>query len=152
MPGLTADGDARDWGEQHILEHLYRVFYGDLSICGCSSPGAAWVLLHELLKLAPLHKDGHSREALRLIGSDGAHQFVLSALSEAGLLEHGSSLGGSWLTDKGRWVLWAIGQLGGAGDLDERFDAVGYPHGRGEECTDACWRIADEGVSTVRST
>lgn len=127
--------------EHRLLCHLYQVLHGDLKMCGCNQPEAGLRLVHDLLRLAPFHEDERWRQAQALVGSDGAFQLVISLMSEADLLEHGGTLSGSWLAHRGRWMLWAVEQLGGIDGLGERLeaDAVGYPHRWDEECAPACW-------------
>jgi hypothetical protein len=52
----------------------------------------------------------------------------------------------SWLTAKGKWVLWALKTVG-LDKLDERMDEHGYPHfdGKGTcaDCTEDCWHIPE---------
>lgn len=133
-----------------VLCHLYKVLCNDVPNCGCNEPQAAYELVYRLLVLAPFHQ-GTWREAQELIGSSGAFQIVIAALTEAGLLEHGGTLGGSWLTGKGRWVLWAVEQVGGIADLDDRLSMAGFPHydvprddpAYGAECSAACWAVPE---------
>jgi hypothetical protein len=56
-------------------------------------------------------------------------------MDRAGLIEHGSSQSGAWLTEKGTWCLAAM-RTAEFDDLDQQ----GYPHD-GDACTDACWRL-----------
>jgi hypothetical protein len=119
----------------HILEHAYQLFYSDLDLCGCGNPENAYELVRDLLALAPFYEDGRWRLAESLIGTPGACHMVLGMLEHAGLLDHGTSLRGAWLTDKGHWYLAALREVQ-FDDLDE----VGFPHD-GEACTDACWRL-----------
>ncbi|MBM9509970.1 hypothetical protein [Actinacidiphila acididurans] len=132
---------------EEVACHLYLVFCEHLPFCGCGDPAAGYKLAHQILTLAPLYEDGRWRQAEELCGTPGAHQLVLAALTEAGLLEHGSSIGGSWITDRGRWVLWAVEQIGGIDVLEDRLDNAGFPHEwdpvakTQQECTDACWTI-----------
>jgi hypothetical protein len=81
----------------------------DLHQCGCGSPQETWKLIHELLSLAPFYEDGRWKQVEGILGR--AHGFVLGVLTEADLLEHGGSVGGSWITDKGRWLLEAVGTV-----------------------------------------
>lgn len=124
--------------DEHALEHLYVIFYDGaqgLGLCGCGNPEAAYDLVRDLLGLMPLYEDSRWRVAESLTGSiPGAHHIVLGTMERAGLIEHGSSLHGAWLTLKGEWCLAAM-RAAEFGDLDQQ----GYPHD-GEPCTDACWR------------
>jgi hypothetical protein len=118
------------------LEHVYKLFYGDLSLCGCGIPETAYDLIRDILNLAPLYEDDRWKRVEEMIGSPGAHHIVLSALDEAGLMEHGSSIGGAWLTGKGRYYQQALAAIT---DWDQ-IKGEGFPHG-GEDCTDACWVV-----------
>src|SRR5690348_17311914 len=106
MEAVTETTDAEDG----LLCHLYKVLYDDIPNCGCNEPDAAFRLVHDIMLLAPLHS-GTWVKARELIGSDGAFQIVLAAMTDAGLLEHGGSMGGSWLGKRGRWFLWAVEQV-----------------------------------------
>ena len=122
-----------------LLSHLYVLFYDDqqgLGLCGCGNPDTAYVLIRDLLGLAPLYEDSRWKEAESLNGNNpGAHHIILGALDRAGLLEHGSSQHGAWLTPKGEWCLAAM-RTTEFNDLDE----AGYPHD-GAACSDDCWQL-----------
>lgn len=115
------------------LQHIYKIVWDDLPLCGCGNPEAGVALVHELLKLAPLYE--HGREVEALLPAEGVYYMVLGSLDEAGLLEHGSNISGSWLTPKGTWFLQALNALENFAALD---DVPGLPHD-GDNCTDACW-------------
>lgn len=118
-----------------MLAHLYKVFYDDLGMCGCGLPDEAYNLVRDLLSLAPLYEESRWRLAETLTGGGAAGHIILSSLDRASLLEHGSSLNGAWLTDKGAWCLAAMRLV----EYDEMAQ-VGYPHDGGK-CTDACWSV-----------
>lgn len=136
-----------DSEQERIASHLYLIFTDHIPLCGCGDPQAGRELVHRILSLAPLYENERYKEAEGLCGTDAAFQIIMGLLSHADLLEHGSSLYGSWLTDRGRWLLWAVDQLGGIGALEDRLDGTGYPHDWDrdkhamQECTDACWTI-----------
>jgi hypothetical protein len=118
------------------LQHVYKILWEDLPMCGCGNPETAVTLVHELLKLAPLYD--HHDAVVSLLPSEGVYYLVLGALDEAGLLEHGSNISGSWLTDKGQWFLRALNTAGDSERLIASVDEVGFPH-NGDSCTDRCW-------------
>ena len=120
------------------LEHLHRIFFGDLRLCGCGDPHEVWPLLRALLRRCEDRALGCA-ELEALIGGAAACHMVLSLLTEARLIEHGGSMWCSWPTGKGRWTLAALDLLDGH-DIDDLFDelSLGYPH-EGGPCTDACW-------------
>ncbi|MGP4092961.1 hypothetical protein [Nonomuraea sp. KM90] len=120
---------------QVVLDHAYKLFYGDLSLCGCGTPEAAYELVRDVLVLIADDEHGWVPLVKTLLGNPGAHHLIMSALDEADLLGHGSSIDTAWLTDKGRWYASALRMIE---DWDA-FHEVGYPHD-GEDCTDACWK------------
>jgi hypothetical protein len=123
------------------LQHLYALFYGDLGICGCNMPWEAYNVVRDLLAYcAQDHADRDCHDLNRIIGTDGAVHLVLCLLDNAKLIEHGSTVAGAWLTDKGRCALewmrrheWEDRE-----DGTPRVDETGYPHDGGD-CTAACW-------------
>lgn len=125
-----------------ILDHLYVVFFSrPIELCGCGDPEAAVKLLVDTLRLYAADGTIRSTVAAVLGPNEGVQQVILSVLDAAELTEHGPSLWSGWLTAKGRWVLWAVDQLGGidaVGDLCRA--GIGYPHDA-DACTEACWKI-----------
>ena len=129
------------------LEHLHRIFFQDLHLCGCGSPGQAWALIHQLLTLLDAKPPGYIDAITALIGHEGACHMVLSMLDEARLTDHGGNIWGCWPTLKGRWALAVLNALAGH-DIDDLFDELrlGVPH-EGDQCADTCWapRTAQKG-------
>ncbi|MEU9415138.1 hypothetical protein [Streptomyces sp. NPDC048272] len=125
-----AAGDRED-----TVSHLYKIFYGDLGMCGCGNPDEAYKLIRDLLALTPLYEGSRWQRAEELTGRGATNHIILSSLERAGLMEHGSSLNGAWLTDKGEWCLAAMRDV----EFSE-LDGAGYPHDL-EECTDNCWTV-----------
>lgn len=129
---------------ENILDHLYVLFYDDaqgLGLCGCGYPSAAYDLVRDLLGLIPFYKNERWKTSESLTGNiPGAHHIVLSTMQRAGLIDHGSSLTGSWLTEKGKWALASM-RTAEYGDFDG--SDAGYPHD-GDACTDACWKLPTE--------
>ncbi len=97
--------------------------------CGCGSPETSVRFVYDILKTIDTRwKQSHplsifhasDRPALdaiwkehrgamkALLPTEGIEYFVLYVLTEWDLLEHGGSVGGSWLTDKGKDVLAAL--------------------------------------------
>lgn len=84
-----------------------RVFL-DSFFCGCGMPNAACGALLRFLSLHERSDDSWERqrkERDQWIPDDGLQMLVLYLIDSLGLLEHGGSVGGSWLTDKGAAVL-----------------------------------------------
>lgn len=70
--------------------------------CGCGDPEAACATLLRILRLHPAYE--HRDELAALIPDEGARLLLLYRLDRDGLTEHGGSIGGAWLTDKGTAV------------------------------------------------
>ncbi|MGW2520424.1 hypothetical protein ACWC09_26115 [Streptomyces sp. NPDC001617] len=143
-----------DAEQENILCHLYKVLHSDMPSCGCGDPEAADRLVIGLLAVFADGQPGRAQRVQELIGgTDGAQQIVLASLDHAGLIDHGSSVWGSWLTDRGKWVRWAVDQVGGVDGLDEKLDEVGFPHEWDpktkdmQPCTDDCWRVPQESAT-----
>jgi len=114
------------------LQHLYLV-HTQLHLCGCGDPDEAWETVRLILNLCPLGEGGW-RDVEDRLTPGGAH-IVLSCLTHAGLIEHGSSIRGSWITGKGRWVLARLAQLDSG--VADATDSVGVPHDGGP-CPPGC--------------
>ena len=84
--------------------HLHALFYDHIVGCGCNQPETAYNLVRDILNLAPFFEDGNWRKVQALIGTNGAFQIVVGLLNKLELLEHGGSMGGSWITPKGEYV------------------------------------------------
>lgn len=130
------------------LQHLNSLVYdrGGLRFCGCGNPDDAYALVRDLLALAPFF-DHRTEVRERIGGGPGVEMLVLYALDGAGLIEHGTGIGGSWLTAKGRHYLSLMRRYEWEDIEDEE---VCLPHD-GEPCeTVKCrhWRASQEG--TVR--
>lgn len=124
--------------------HLYALFCGSdgFGFCGCGCPEDAYALVRAVLELCPLFD--HRAEVAALLGDSGIHYFVLYAIDRTGLIEHGSSVGGSWLTAKGKHYLPLMRKY----EWDELGDA-GHPHsdeGADGDCGPGCphWEASTE--------
>lgn len=83
-----------------------RAFLGEWQ-CGCGSPTAAYEALCRLLELHPLYD--HRDEVKAFFNNNtGLEMLVLYMLDHLDLTEHGGSVGGGWLTDKGKAVMEAL--------------------------------------------
>lgn len=87
-----------------------RVFL-DEWFCGCGSPALAARTLRDLLTLHPLYDNRPAFE--KLIPDEGLQYLILYTLDRFDLTEHGGTIGGAWLTDKGRAVLQALNRDSG---------------------------------------
>lgn len=73
------------------------------TFCGCGNPEAAWQTVREYLHNFSLRGDDWDKRTLLL--ETGEQYIVAYLLDHLKLIEHGSSINGSWLTDDGETVL-----------------------------------------------
>lgn len=81
-----------------------------LNSCGCGDPNSAMKIVRDTLQYCIDWKDKKGVYIDWLVknvfgGIEGAAYFVLYFLDHNGYTEHGSSVHGSWLTDKGEELL-----------------------------------------------
>lgn len=101
-------------------EELSEFYYDHLKWCGCGEPWAALSFLGEVLAaIDQRHPEGVSEEeshaaymklfeVLGMEANPGLAYGYLYSIDAYGLLEHGSTIRGSWLTAKGKEVMKAI--------------------------------------------
>lgn len=134
--------------EHDLLCHLYKTL-GEVPSCGCGWPDDARRLVWDILALMPSYGAEKKQRLADLIGPEASQQIVLAAIDRAGLISHGTSITSSWLEPLGKWVLWAVEQVGGIDGLHRKLDDAGFPHEWDREaqdmqpCTDACWVVPD---------
>lgn len=101
--------DGCDYANEHQVNH-----YARLKLCGCGCPEEAYNFCREVLKCFDRRgalKGGEWIDAedavTKLIISDPATaaHVVSHLLTHLDLLEHGGSVGGSWLTDEGEKIV-----------------------------------------------
>jgi hypothetical protein len=90
----------------HELNHFFQ---DDMDWCACGMPDAAARLVLELLRACPFYDNRLRVE--QLLPCRGVEYFVLYGLASADLIEHGGSVGGSWLTEKGKEVLASLEEI-----------------------------------------
>lgn len=92
--------------EQQELGRIYE----RLAFCGCGEPTEAYKTLQDVLSAFDtegLTFDG-SREAIKVhkaMISERYWDLLIYLLDSKGLLEHGSSIGSSWLSDLGQKIV-----------------------------------------------
>lgn len=96
----TPSESAQDHADQHWI---YAVIFDDLRFCGCGRPEDRLDLIVEMLRACPWYDGAWEGFSERL--TSAGFEFIADQLTAAELTEHGSSVGGSWLTDKGRRFL-----------------------------------------------
>jgi hypothetical protein len=115
--------------------HLYVLMYEQIDMCGCGWGDGAYILVRDLLD--HFH-DQDDRDVVAMIGSTGATQLVLRRLQAADLVDHGTSVTSSWLTEKGRYARWMMHKHG-PGDLDDAGYPECYDWREKDDCPEACW-------------
>lgn len=95
--------------------------------CGCGRPEAAYGALLRLLRLHDDHRD----QLKEWVADEGIEYLLLYWLYRMGLTAHGGSVGGGWLTDKGKAVLAGLERE--AEDDFERLTGDYCVHGYGIE-------------------
>ena len=132
-PAPPTPPDARD--DEWERCHLYALT-AEIGWCGCGWPGAAYDLVRDLL--AHFH-DRDGRDVVQMVGSEAAAQIVLYRLQQAHLIDHGTSVTSSWMTDKGRYALYLMRRHPHA-ELEQ---GAGFPAcfdwREGTGCPDECW-------------
>lgn len=116
---VVSKGCREDWYEEYLIDELMSFFsYEIMDMCGCGCPEDTYELIRRVLnvrydwyidKIEYEEIKKRYKEDLHLDTEDtlhyGALQFVLYILDSSGILEHGSSIGGCWLTDLGKMYL-----------------------------------------------
>lgn len=121
--------------QEETADHFHRLWYEELGMCGCGTPGAAYQLIRDILALVPFYEDSRWQQVEAMCGGPGAAHVVVSVLDHADLLGHGTSLLGSWLTPKGERVLKLMREV----SFEEiNAEDAGLPH-NGQPCTPQCW-------------
>ena len=88
---------------------ILDVLIQEVGFDSSGDPFAAAALIHRILSLAPFHNDWKAVE--RLLPDSGRYHLTLYMLSDCDLLEHGSGVGGSWMTDKGKAIFAKLNQI-----------------------------------------
>ena len=124
-----------DYYNDRLLEECLNFFsYDILDICSCGRPEDTTSVIKDILNIINdydnerqdgddkdfnLRYDKKQNRLANLCGIeindntnyDGLIQFVLYMLDSVNFLEHGSSIGGAWLTDLGRMFLYVLNNI-----------------------------------------
>lgn len=100
---------------KYIVEDCLNEFhYEDLGLCGCGCPKETHEVIRLILNIQQADIDWNERQKqfsnlcntnMNNENYSGLIQFVLYILNDKEFLEHGSSIGGSWFTEKGKIYL-----------------------------------------------
>lgn len=113
-----------EYGEEFLLEECMSFFnHEKINMCGCGIPENTYEVIRKLLTIRKEWQDNkleykyiEKRYAndlhLNMNNEDnyGMWQFMMYMLNEVGILEHGSGIGGSWLTKEGEMYLYVLNQ------------------------------------------
>lgn len=116
---LVDKGCREDWYEEYLIDGLMDFFsYEIIGMCGCGRPEDTNEVIRKVLNIRyDWSKDKLKYEEVEQRYSHdleidmenyihyGLLQFVLYMLDSNKILEHGSSVGGSWLTELGEMYL-----------------------------------------------
>lgn len=108
-----------DWYEDYLINPLMDFFsYEIMGLCGCGSPENTHKVIRSVLNIRndwmnrDIQYDGVKKRYcsdLHIDLSDdinyGMLQYILYDLNDREILEHGSGVGGSWLTNLGKMYL-----------------------------------------------
>lgn len=76
----------------------------ELSICGCGNPKMVYRLIHVVMKEI-------LESSVKVTDHVGYYDYMIYQLNEQGFLEHGSSIYGSWVTEKGEKLIEALDEM-----------------------------------------
>lgn len=96
-----------------------RVVLGEW-FCGCGCREDAAGALLRLLRIHPLYE--HQNELTAMLPDLGVKYLVLYMLDRLALTEHGGSVGGAWLTEKGEAVRDALNR-----EAEDEFETLMRP-------------------------
>lgn len=95
-------------------EKFQDIYYGDIGMCGCGRPEDIKQFLLDLLENHRKYRDDElsykemaekRKSIIEDVDSDVIFEIIFHMFEDAKILEHGSSVYGSWFTDKGKLFL-----------------------------------------------
>jgi hypothetical protein len=99
---------------QQPIDNIYDLYYKMFGFCGCGDPESQIVLLHDVLMaisdkwnvtISDTVKAKEKQDKIRALLPGALGDHYLYWLTHLDILEHGGSIGGSWLTKKGEEIL-----------------------------------------------
>jgi len=97
--------------EYELFEECYKFFkYEKIGLCGCGDPDSVMDKIRVLLKIIRDNKEEQLQEAFGVsnIYDNELLLFMIYILNDKDILEHGTGVGGSWLTEEGRMLLYVL--------------------------------------------
>ena len=116
---IVSKGCREEWYEEYLIDELIDFFsFEIMNMCGCGCPEYTNELIRKILIIRSEWRDEklsyddvikRYKTDLDLYNENDNHygtlQFILYMLDAHGIVEHGSSVGGCWLTDLGKMYL-----------------------------------------------
>lgn len=101
--------------EELLIEECEDFFYYEkLHWCGCGDPDAAKEVIRDYLEVVNKKFDSdadfYDKFGVKYVYDDKLLLCLAYTLDAAGFTDHGSSIGGAWLTDEGKMFLWLLEQ------------------------------------------
>ena len=99
--------------KEKLIQEYQDIIFGDLCLCGCGEPEATLQMILEYLNLEKIYRnDDMEYEVYKDLKEEFIENYkeylflyMLYVLNENEILDHGSSVYASWLTDKGKRLL-----------------------------------------------
>ena len=116
---IVNSGCRDEWYEEYLIDPLMDYFsFEVMDMCGCGRPENTNEMIRKILNIRNEWSEDKLKyeDVVKRYGQDlkidteneihyGLLQFVLYMLDSHGILEHGSSVSGSWLTKEGKMYL-----------------------------------------------
>jgi len=95
--------------KQPIPDNIHDFYYRKLNFCGCGNPDTQMQFLRDVLRAINRRSEGNTwkedTKKIEALLPGALGQFYLYWLDSMGITEHGGSIGGDWLTEKGKELL-----------------------------------------------
>ncbi len=101
----------RDYEDKKTQQYFRHLLSDKIKLCGCGSVDKYGILLAMLERAEAKGDKGSFYEPWQDIGGGGV-EFIAHVMDGWGLLEHGTSIGNSWLTDDGKALLEFLRKFG----------------------------------------
>lgn len=135
--------EGKEESKKYAINLIYDFWYDDLNFCGCGTPWDTLDIIKQLLNMIYRRFDNENKydyvnfksevcnifECKSRYMSMQIYEIIANVLDVAGLLEHGSCITGSWLTDYGEEVRKALNgvdrfELENFSRIKEMFDII----------------------------
>lgn len=108
--------------DKDLVAIIKYYYFEKLEWCGCGMPGEAMRTIARYLEARSLKYPECDQKMREYFPEDGNGKSLVLCLAyeldRAGFTEHGSSVYGCWLTDDGKYFLWAIQEADRQEELD----------------------------------